>query len=83
MGDQILDDGYNIKDVEEGLSVMRLQVYLDTPEVDMNNLFTLLVNKIEGKEEVKPEPVIEQVSPIAPIEVPKKRGRPFKNKQNA
>lgn len=84
----IKSDGYLIKEVEEALNVDALQKYLETEETDMKVLWTLLVNKIEGK--VVEVPVIQEIGTnttpnatvefVAPSQEPKKAGRPKKTK---
>lgn len=47
---EIVDDGFNIKDIEASLEVYHLQNYLDTAETDMGILWGWMVDKIEGRE---------------------------------
>ena len=65
--DQILDDGYNVNDIEQALSVESLQEYLGIKESDMLTLFNALVDKIEGKE--SPKPVIQATPEATPIPI--------------
>lgn len=60
--DQVLDDGYNIKDVEEAIKVVPLQTYLKSTETDVFKLFDELVLKAEGRyiEPVKEEVVTDK-----------------------
>ncbi len=51
---EIKADGYYIKDVEKALSLESLQNYLDSTNDDLDNLWELLINKIEGREIKEP-----------------------------
>ncbi len=83
---RIVADGYKIEDVENALTVERIQEYVGTKEKDMTTLFDLMVAKAEGKTAAPPVQVIaESATPIVEekkIETaevtPKKRGRPAK-----
>lgn len=44
----VVDDGYNIKDIEGVISVDNLQTHLNSKETDLVKLFSLLVDKING-----------------------------------
>ena len=46
---QIKSDGYAIKDIEERINLVSLQVYLGTKETDTLILWTQMVDKIEGR----------------------------------
>jgi hypothetical protein len=46
---QIKVDGYPIKDIEERLNLVSLQLFVGTNETDMPKLWTWMVEKIEGK----------------------------------
>lgn len=46
---EIVDDGFVIKDIEEALTVEKMQSYTGSTETDMNILFGLTVDKAEGK----------------------------------
>lgn len=60
--DQVVDDGYNIKDIESALNVEKLQSVLDTNETDLNVLFDMLIDKAEKKEAEVPEPSIKPLT---------------------
>lgn len=45
----VMDDGYNIKDVENAMSVPSLQTYLNSAETDIIVLFQMAIDKVEGK----------------------------------
>jgi len=47
----VVDDGYNVKDIERIISVENLQEFLGTNESNLEVLFQRLVDKMEGKEE--------------------------------
>lgn len=80
---KVVDDGYNIKDIETALSLQNLQDYLGTTINDIDTLWTLLIDKVEGKVQhptlVIPEEVLEVAKTMPSVLVPKKRGRPKKN----
>lgn len=63
--DTIKSDGYLIKDIEEALNVDAIQIYLSTEETDMQLLWSLLVDKIEGRIviEVTPDPIVDVIAP--------------------
>ena len=46
---QIKNDGYPIKEIEERLNLVSLQMYLETKETDMSRLWVWMVEKIDGK----------------------------------
>lgn len=46
----VVDDGYNVKDIERVVSVENLQEFLSTNESDLEVLFQRLIDKMEGKE---------------------------------
>lgn len=48
---EIIDDGYVIKEIEEALNIDALQKYLGTSETDMLTLWLWMVDKIEGREQ--------------------------------
>lgn len=50
---EIVDDGYIIKEIEEALNIDALQKYLNTSETDMLTLWLWMVDKIEGREQTK------------------------------
>lgn len=66
----IISDGYTIQDVEDALTVERLQIYLGVglQETDIHILWDMLINPQTHEENV--------ITNVAVIEVPKKhRGR--------
>lgn len=70
---RIVSDGFAIHDVEKGLSVENVQVYLGTKEKDASILWTLLIDSLY--------PVVEVVSPtfegpIVPGTVADSMGKP-------
>ncbi len=69
---QILDDGYNVANVEKAMSVESLQTYLNSSEKDLLTLFQMLVDKIEGRT----PPVIE--TPVVEVVKTKKYARKTK-----
>lgn len=46
--DVVQDDGYNVKDMENALTVPAMQAYLNSTETDLMILFQQTVDKIEG-----------------------------------
>lgn len=46
---QIKADGYNIKEIEERLNKLSLQMFLDVKETDELLLWTWMLDKIEGR----------------------------------
>lgn len=85
---QILDDGYNVADVEKSMSVESLQAYLQVPEKDLFVLFQMLLDKLDGKEPV-PENIVQPIPVPAPLLIPKEEMQqvkeivPAKKKKNA
>lgn len=86
--DVVIDDGYNIKQVEEAITVPALQSHLDSEETDVHVLFRMLVDKVEGREPVsapmamidEPEPsvtvtpaIVEESLPPVTEDKPKKK----------
>ncbi len=49
VGNQIKSDGYQIKDIEAGLSTEKLQAYVGLETFDLKILWEMMVNKIEGR----------------------------------
>ena len=45
----IKSDGYPIKEIEERINLLSMQMYLETKETDMSLLWTWMVEKIEGR----------------------------------
>lgn len=87
---RVISDGYDIGAIERAITVPALQAYLNTTETDHDILWTILIDKTEGRSvqttsEVHTAPVIETMtSPIETLEgsifSPKKRGRPARAK---
>lgn len=46
---EVVDDGFNVKDIEANLTVEALQTFLKNPGTDLDQLFTLLVDTLEGR----------------------------------
>lgn len=46
---EIQSDGYSIKEIESALTIPALQGYLGSQETDMLKLWTMLVDKVEGR----------------------------------
>jgi hypothetical protein len=63
--DIVVDDGFNIKDIEDALTVEKMQDYTFSTETDMGILFGLTVDKAEGKL----PPVIEPTPEATPIPI--------------
>lgn len=91
----VVDDGYNVKDIESALNVEAMQVFLNSKEEDVEVLFTLVIDRIENPLiPAAPEPVIEVSPEVAvsnakpekikvikePVVEVKKRGRKAKTK---
>ena len=55
---EVVDDGFNIKDIEDALTVEKMQNYTSSTEADMNVLFGQTVDKAEGR---LPEPIKEDL----------------------
>ncbi len=72
----VVDDGFNIKDVELGLTVENLQKITGSISTDTK---VLLDEAVRGLQPIGKMEVIMPSAPIA-IEVKKKRGRPSKIK---
>ncbi len=75
VGDRIQDDGFKIQDVENALNIDKIQEFLGVENTDMNTLFTLLVAKIEGKEELPAPEVVAELNAAAKknAETPKRK----------
>ena len=86
---EIVDDGFDLKDIEENLSVVNLQKYLNVEGTDIVRLFDMAVDKMEGRVQIKEsaseamamsdssEPNFERLAvSLNPI-IKKKRGRPL------
>ncbi len=81
---RVVSDGYKIEDVEGALNVDALQGFTDSESTDMNELFTLMVQRIENPglfATVTPTEAI-VLSPVSVLEAsaPKKRA-PRKTKK--
>lgn len=50
----IVHDGFDVKDIENSLNLVDVQDYLNTEEENVDKLWEMLLNKIDGKE-VEPE----------------------------
>ncbi len=84
----VVDDGYNIPDVENAISVASLQAFLGTDSTDIITMFGHVVDLMEGRSpevhvEVPTEGALVEVESNKPItvsitETPKKKGRPAK-----
>lgn len=80
VSNHIQSDGYDIKDVEEALSVEKLQSVLSSSEADPEKLLDKLVGVIEGRDQESISVPVETVPPVIAVETTKpKRGRPKKN----
>lgn len=83
---KVVDDGYNLKDIENALSVPSLQTYLGSTETDVFKLFQMIVDKMEGRwkpaveiTKVDDKIVAVPVEEVKPkIQVKSHRGRPKK-----
>lgn len=58
---KVVDDGYNIHEIENALNIPAMQAYLDSDETDFFKLFEMTVDKIEGR-----LPVVSENQPIVP-----------------
>jgi hypothetical protein len=95
--DQILDDGYDVRDIEKVMSLSSLQEYTGNNSNDILMLYELMLDKVEGKpiievpqveikaEDIVPGAVIKitpEATPI-PIEViTTKKKYVYKTKKN-
>jgi len=73
----IKSDGYLIQEIESALNIDAIQTYLGSNETDMTKLWTMMIDKIEGREVIAPT-IINEIVIIEPII--KRRGRPAKSK---
>lgn len=46
---KVVDDGYNLQDVENAIKVASMQAYLNSTETDVTKLFQMLIDDAEGK----------------------------------
>jgi len=76
--DQVVDDGYNVKDIESALALDKLQAHFDTKEKDPHVLWVWLIDGTPVVEEpmgtvsatkITPEVVVKAVKKVV-----KKRG---------
>jgi hypothetical protein len=63
--DQILDDGYDVRDIEKVMSLSSLQEYTGNNSNDILMLYELMLDKVEGKL----PPVIEPTPEATPIPI--------------
>ena len=61
----IQSDGYSVATIEENLSIPSIQKYLDTTEADYLKLWSMLIDRVEGRmiEQVVEEKVKEILGP--------------------
>jgi len=57
--DQVLDDGYNVKDVEEAIKVIPMQNYLNSTETDITILFKTLIDTVESRASLVAKKIVE------------------------
>ncbi len=82
----ITHDGYLVKDIEAALTVEALQNYLNMPtQTDLKELWTRMVDKIEGREVFTPTTSTPPIVVLPPAEAnqfakeyKKRKGRPKK-----
>ncbi len=55
---RVVDDGYNPKDIDICVNIEAIQHFINSTESDYNILWSLFIDIIEGRAEVKPEPTI-------------------------
>lgn len=71
VNNEIADDGFNVKDIEAAITVEKLQHFLQSLESDLDKLFDLLVDTLEGR---MPENTIDMSQIIAkPVELTKQK----------
>lgn len=67
----VSDDGYNVKDIENAITIANLQGYIGSSSEDINELWELAIGKIDGKvpEVVQntPEVIVEPVEAIVEV----------------
>lgn len=71
--DQIVDDGYNVKDIENALNKTVLQGHLNSKETDIDVLYGMLVQSIENPQPVKLE--VKSETEEKPVKVAKKAAK--------
>lgn len=89
VNDFVQSDGYEVKDIDEAITLHSMQEFLGTEEEGLSELWEMMVAKIEGRtnvdkpvmnmEEVRGE--IESLVADSDIERKNKPGRPRKNAQ--
>lgn len=77
----VVDDGYNIKDIEEALTIHRLQDWLNSPETDLARLLQLTVDTLEGKMPIVPIPESIIAVPVEPVVINSKKNAKTKKKK--
>lgn len=60
---QVVDDGYKVDDIDNAMTIERIQEYLQTKEKDHSLLWERLIEKIEGREIITAEVIPEEISP--------------------
>ncbi len=78
---QVVDDGYNLADVENAIKVIPMQNYLGSTETDVTKLFQMLIDNAEGKLPIIETPQVEiEAKDIIPgnVVIKKPKGRPKK-----
>jgi hypothetical protein len=76
---EVVSDGYNVKDIESALTREAMQKYLNSQEQDMDKLFKALVINIENP--IKPLDnfvIPKETVPIIQETIKKRLGRPPK-----
>ncbi len=62
---EVVDDGYNFKDIESNLTVEKLQELTKSSLTDLGDLFDLLVDQIHN-----PQPKELDLNPVVDLKVP-------------
>lgn len=76
--DVVIDDGYNVKDIENALTIEALQNHLNSVEDDFNILLVLFIDVLEGRASLTQERVEKENIIPGEVLIIKKRGRPSK-----
>lgn len=74
----VQSDGYAVKDIEKALNIPTLQAFLETEEKEPRVLWTMLVDKIEGKTIIQKfeESVVKDLNrPVVSEETPKEESK--------
>lgn len=76
----VTHDGYDVHDIESAMTVPAMQIYLDSDDDNVNLLFTLTVDKVEGRDVMPLELPAELGNAMAAMEpavpvTPKPKGR--------